>query len=45
VVLEFFDATLNPEAVDFECALNTGVCAAQKVGPIALPSLGVEGGF
>jgi hypothetical protein len=45
VVLEFFDATLNSEAVDFQCSIDQGVCTAAKVGPIALPSIGVEAGF
>jgi hypothetical protein len=45
VVVEFFDATLNPEAVDFVCSLAQGVCTAQKVGPIALPSIGLDAGF
>jgi outer membrane receptor protein involved in Fe transport len=45
LVLEFFDATLNSEAVDFQCSIDQGVCAAQKVGPLALPSIGVEAGF
>jgi hypothetical protein len=45
LVLEFFDATLNSEAVDFQCSINQGVCTAQKVGPLALPSIGVEAGF
>ncbi len=45
VTLEFFDATLNSEAVDFQCDIAAWRCTAQKVGPIALPSVGVEGGF
>jgi hypothetical protein len=44
-VLEFFDVTLNAEAVDFTCDLAKWVCTARTVGPIALPSIGVEGGF
>ncbi len=42
---EFFDATLTKEAVDFQCNITTNVCTAQNVGPIALPSIGLEGGF
>jgi hypothetical protein len=45
VVFEFFDATLNSEAVDFQCSIDQGVCTAEKVGPITLPSIGVEAGF
>ena len=45
LVLEFFDATLNKEAIDFVCSIDQGVCSAQKLGPIALPSIGVEAGF
>jgi hypothetical protein len=45
VVFEFFDATLNSEAVDFQCSIDQGVCTAMKVGPITLPSIGVEAGF
>jgi len=44
-VAEFFDATLNSEAVEFQCAVETGVCRARRVGPIALPSIGIDGGF
>lgn len=45
VVAEMFNATLMPEAVQFRCDAVTERCTAQTVGPIALPSLGVEGGF
>jgi hypothetical protein len=51
-VLEFFDATLAKEAIDFQCDVSSalagsggGVCRARYFGPIALPSIGVEGGF
>jgi hypothetical protein len=44
-VAEFFDATLNTEAVDFRCSIAQWRCTAEHVGPIALPSIGVEGGF
>ncbi len=53
VVLEFFNATLNKEALDYRCALAARAptptasreieCVARTFGPIALPSLGVEG--
>jgi hypothetical protein len=45
VVAEFFDATLTKEAVDYKCNFLTRLCAAEYVGPIALPSLGLEGGW
>jgi hypothetical protein len=44
-VVEFFDLTLTKEALDFRCSMATGFCQAQEIGPIALPSIGVEGGF
>jgi hypothetical protein len=44
-VAEFFDATLAEESVDYRCEARTGHCVAQKIGPIALPSIGVEAGF
>jgi hypothetical protein len=44
-IAEFFDVTLSKEAIDFRCQLLTGQCVAQQIGPVALPSLGVEGGF
>lgn len=44
-VVEFFDATLTREAVDYKCDFRTRVCTAEYVGPIALPSIGLEGGW
>jgi hypothetical protein len=44
-IAEFFDVTLSKEAIDFRCQLLTGQCSAQQIGPVALPSVGVEGGF
>jgi hypothetical protein len=44
-VAEFFDMTLSKESVDFRCQLLTEHCVAQEIGPVALPSVGVEGGF
>jgi hypothetical protein len=44
MVAEWMNATLSKEAVATSCSLNTG-CTAQTVGPITIPSLGVEGGF
>jgi hypothetical protein len=44
-VAEFFDMTLSQESVDFRCQLLTEHCVAQRIGPVALPSVGLEGGF
>ncbi len=44
-VFDFFNVTLTKEAVAFRCDVLSGTCAARQVGPIALPSIGVEGGF
>jgi hypothetical protein len=43
VVAEWMNATLNKEAVATTCSLRG--CEAQLVGPITIPSLGIEGGF
>jgi hypothetical protein len=45
LVAEFFDATLTKEAVDFQCNPVKRVCTPSEVGPIALPSIGLEGGW
>jgi hypothetical protein len=42
-VAEFFNTTLTKEAIEFLCSPFEGVCRATNVGPIALPSVGVEG--
>ncbi len=44
-VAEFFDVTLSKESIDFRCQLVNERCDAQQIGPVALPSIGVEGGF
>jgi hypothetical protein len=44
-VLDFFDVTLNPEAIEYQCDVSSWLCKARTAGPIALPSLGVEAGF
>jgi len=46
-VAEFFNATLTSEAIDFQCASPSqpATCHEKRVGPIALPSVGLEGGF
>jgi hypothetical protein len=45
VVFDFFNATLSKEAIGFRCDITSGLCTARDVGPITLPSLGLEGGF
>jgi hypothetical protein len=42
-VAEWMNATLSKEAVGTSCTLNG--CQETLVGPITIPSLGVEGGF
>jgi hypothetical protein len=44
-VVEFFNATLQEEALNYRCDIVQWYCTAQRVGPITLPSIGVEGGF
>jgi TonB-dependent Receptor Plug Domain len=45
VVFDFFNATFTKEAINFRCNVVAGLCSAQEVGPIALPSIGLEAGF
>jgi hypothetical protein len=42
-VAEWLNATLSKEAISTRCTLAG--CEAMTVGPITIPSLGVEGGF
>ena len=42
-VAEWLNATLSKESVGTSCTLNG--CQETKIGPITIPSLGVEGGF
>jgi TonB family protein len=42
-VAEAMNATLNKEAVQRDCTLEG--CEAQEIGPVTIPSIGVEGGF
>ncbi len=42
-VAEWLNATLTKEAVATTCTLRG--CEAQLIGPITIPSIGVEGGF
>jgi hypothetical protein len=43
VVAEWLNATLSKEAVTTTCTLSG--CQAETIGPVTIPSLGVEGGF
>jgi hypothetical protein len=42
-VIEMLNATLNTESIGTQCTLNG--CSEQKIGPVSIPSIGVEGGF
>ena len=42
-VAEWMNATLSKEAVATTCTL--GGCETRTIGPITIPSLGIEGGF
>jgi hypothetical protein len=42
-VAEWMNATLSKEAISTTCTLQG--CEARKIGPVTIPSLGVEGGF
>jgi hypothetical protein len=42
-VAEWMNATLSTEAIQTECTLSG--CEAETIGPVTIPSLGVEGGF
>jgi len=42
-VAEWLNATLSKEAVTTTCTLSG--CAAETIGPVTIPSIGVEGGF
>jgi hypothetical protein len=43
LVVEALNAMLAKETAAVQC--NAGDCQAVRVGPVALPSIGVEGGF
>ena len=43
VVAEWMNATLNKEAISTDCTLRG--CAVRTVGPVSIPSIGLEGGF
>lgn len=42
-IAEWMNATLNKEPVQTECTLAG--CEAETIGPVTIPSIGVEGGF
>ena len=42
-VAEGMNVTLNKEAISTSCTLSG--CEAETIGPVSLPSVGVEGGF
>lgn len=42
-VAEWMNATLSKESIGTSCTLNG--CQENRIGPITIPSLGVEGGF
>jgi hypothetical protein len=43
IVAEWMNATLSTEAITTQCTLQG--CTPQTIGPVTIPSLGVEGGF
>jgi hypothetical protein len=43
LVAEWMNATLSSEAVSTECTLAG--CETETIGPVTIPSLGVEGAF
>ena len=45
VVLEWFNALLAEEAIDWRCNSRTLSCEPEYIGPVTIPSLGVEGSF
>src|SRR5690606_14816889 len=54
VVVEGLNTTLSREVTGYECgtalrlpgrATGTPTCAERVIGPVSVPSLGVEGGF
>ncbi len=42
-VLEVQNATLSKEAMNGDC--ERGACETEEIGPVTIPSLGLEGGF
>ena len=44
MVFEWLNATLRKEVVDVQCDPYRG-CQPVVIGPVTIPSIGVEGGF
>lgn len=44
IVVEMLNVFVTPEAIGYSCN-DEGKCGTQKLGPIAIPSIGLEGGF
>jgi hypothetical protein len=42
-VLEVLNASLQKEVVDYEC--DSVTCQKDEIGPVTIPSLGLEGAF
>ena len=49
LVFEWFNTTLRKEATDFRCTTHSDGpptdCRPDEIGPVTIPSIGVEGGF
>ncbi len=45
LVLEWYNALLQEEATAWRCDSRTLTCKAQYVGPVTIPSVGLEGSF
>lgn len=43
LIAEWMNATLSKEAISTQCTLQG--CESQTIGPVTIPSLGLEGGF
>jgi hypothetical protein len=43
LVAEWMNATLSKEAISTSCTLSG--CEYREIGPVTIPSLGLEGGF
>lgn len=43
-VIEVLNSTLSKEAVDVDCD-SQGECRVQEIGPVTIPSIGVEASF
>ena len=44
-VVEMLNATLSTEMTGVDCSAFTATCRAQEIGPVTVPSIGVEGGL